>query len=120
MKTTILTLICALSIAGGVAGQSPHKMTGTSMMAGQSKMMGEMKESDKKLDELVRQLNDAHDNDRIDRLVAVVNELVAERRQMREMMAMHGDMMRHMSSMSSTPPDASTPKDDHSAHHPEK
>ena len=115
MKTSILALISALVIAGGaVAGQAPRKMTETSMMTGQAKMMAGMRESDTKLDELLKQLNAAHGDERVDRLVAVVNLLVAERRQMREMMAMHGDMMRH------TGAEAPALEDDHSAHHPEK
>ena len=115
MKTSILALISALAIAGGaVAGQAPRKMMETSMMTGQAKLMAEMRESDRKLDELVKQLNAAHDDERVDRLVAVVNLLVAERRQMREMMAMHGDMMQHAAA------DAPASEDDHSAHHPEK
>jgi hypothetical protein len=115
MKTLILALISALAIAGGAAaGQAPRKMMETSMMTGHAKMMAEMRESDGKLDELVKQLNATHGDERVDRLVAVVNLLVAERWQMREMMAMHGDMMRH------TAADTPAPEDDHSAHHPEK
>jgi hypothetical protein len=114
MKPWILALIGALSIAGAAAGQSSHKTTGTAMMPGHEM---QMRESDKKLDDLVQQLNAAHGNDRVDRLVAVVNQLVAERRQMREMMAMHEGMMGHMASK---PAEAVTPEEDHSAHHPEK
>ena len=115
MKTSILALISALAIAGGaVAAQAPHKMIETSMMTGHAKMMAEMRESDRKLDELVKQLNTTHGDERVDRLVAVVNLLAAERRQMREMMAMHGDMMGHAAA------DAPVPGDDHSAHHPDK
>jgi hypothetical protein len=116
MKISILALISALAIAGGaVAGQAPRKMMETSMVTGQAKMMAEMREGDKRLDELVKQLNATHGDERVDRLVAVVNLLVAERRQMREMMAMHGDMM-----MRHTAADTPAPEDDHSAHHPKK
>jgi len=116
MKTSILAVISALAIAGGAAAaaQAPRKMAETSMMTGHAKMMADMHEGDRTLDELVKQLNATHGEERVDRLVAVVNVLVAERRQMREMMAMHGDMMRH------TAADAPAPEDDHSAHHPEK
>ena len=115
MKPWILALIGALSIAGTAAGQSPHKMTGTGMLTGHEKM--QMRESDQKLDDLVQRLNGAQGNDRVDRLIAVVNQLVAERRQMREMMTMHGGMM---CDMASKPAEAVTSDEDHSAHHPEK
>lgn len=112
MRTWILVLIGALSIGVGLtAGQTepPTPPATKSMMSGQQAKMAGMRDGDKKLDELVRQLNAAQGNDRIDRLVAVVNELVAEHRHMSEMMAMHAGMMQ---------PAAAT--DEHSSHHPEQ
>jgi hypothetical protein len=98
MKATFLALIGALTLAGGTARmQEPPKahdhgeqtmpaapggaVHGMPMMPMQA-----MSERDKKLDDLVAQLNAAKGNDRIDKLVAVVNELVTERKAMHEHM----------------------------------
>jgi hypothetical protein len=98
MRTLILAGIVVLAVASGAA--RPQETAATpdthAMMAGQQKMMMSMQATDKKLDDLVAQLNASRGNDRIDKLVAVVNELVAERKQMTNMMSMHGGMMQHM------------------------
>ena len=98
MRTLIVSGIAVLAIAGGIARSQEQtaKPDTHSMMASQQHMMMSMQASDKKLDDLVAQLNAAKGNDRIDKLVAVVNELVAERKQMTSMMSMHGGMMQHM------------------------
>src|SRR5436189_2571592 len=111
MKTTLITVLAALAVWAGVArSQEPAaKPDMHAMMTGQQNMMMSMQASDKKLDDLVAKLNAAKGNDRIDSLVAVVNELIAERKQMTGMMAMHGEMM-HM--MMQKPTD-----DQHVEHH---
>ena len=98
MRTLILGGIAALALAAGVARSqdTAPKPDMHTMMAGQQAMMMSMQVTDKKLDDLVAQLNAAKCNDRVDKLVAVVNELVAERKQMANMMSMHGGMMQHM------------------------
>lgn len=90
--------VAVLAVAGGIARsqETATRPDMHTMMAGQRKMMMLMQASDKKLDDLVAQLNSAKGNDRIDKLVAVVNELAAERKQMTNMMSMHGGMMRTM------------------------
>lgn len=90
--------VAVLAVAGGIARsqETATRPDMHTMMAGQQKMMMSMQASDKKLDDLVAQLNSAKGNDRIDKLVAVVNELAAERKQMTNMMSMHGGMMRTM------------------------
>jgi len=94
MKKLILIGIALVAFAVGVARSQETKGPDThAMMAGQHNMMMAMQASDKKLDELVAQLNAAKGNDRIDKLVAVVNELVAERKLMTGMMSMRGGMM---------------------------
>jgi hypothetical protein len=95
MRTLVLAGIAALALAAGVARsqETAQKPDMHAMMAGQQQMMMSMHATDKKLDDLVAQLNAAKGNDRIDKLVAVVNELAAERKQMMNMMAMHGGMM---------------------------
>ena len=107
MKPLMLALTGMLLMTGAVGrtqGQTSPPDTGT-MMAGREHMMMSMQSSDTRLDDLLTQLNGAKGNDRIDKLVAVVNELVAERKRMQGMMRMmHG---------------GGAPTDDHSTHHPE-
>jgi class 3 adenylate cyclase len=113
MRTAILVLIGAFAIGITItAKQTAPKAAPTPMpvTAGQASRMTAMHDDGRKLDELTQQLNAATGNDRIDRLVAVVNELVAERRRMREGMAMHGGMMQP----------AAAPDTDHSSHHQEQ
>jgi hypothetical protein len=106
MKTTLLALAGVLLLAGSVGrteGQTaPPDGKGTMMTSMPMSM-----QSDTKLDQLVADLNGSRGasvDARLDKVIAVVNELVAERKQMRGMMRMmHGD---------------GAPKDDHSTHHP--
>ena len=91
MKTFLLALVGAIAISGAASMQEPPKShehgeqtlppaAATTMPMMQMKAMAAQ---DKKLDELAAELNAAKGNDRIDKLVAVVNELVAERKDMR-------------------------------------
>lgn len=67
------------------------------MMAQHDKMMAEMKSADQRLDELVAKMNAVSGQEKIDATAAVVTELVAQRKTMRErMMNMHQSMMGHM------------------------
>ncbi len=67
------------------------------MMADHEKMMTELKAADQRLDDLVAKMNAASGTEKADATVAVVNELVTQRRTMRDgMMKMEGGMMGHM------------------------
>lgn len=67
------------------------------MMADQEKMMTEMKGADQRLDDLVGKMNAASGMEKADATAAVVNELVTQRRTMRDgMMKMQHGMMAHM------------------------
>ena len=115
MKALILVLTGMLVVtsAAGYAQNPPAASDPHPKMAGQQPMMASMQAADKKLDDLVEQLNGARGDDRLDKLIAVVKELVAERKTMREMMAGHGGMMMNRESA------APVPGNDHSSHHPE-
>jgi hypothetical protein len=66
-------------------------------MAHHKEMMATMETMDARLDELVKKMNAATGSRKADAVAAVVNELVAQRKQMREhMMAMQPKMMKHM------------------------
>jgi len=67
------------------------------MMADHEKMMAEMKAADARLDDLVAKMNGAPAMEKATATAAVVNEMVAQRRTMRDgMMKMEHGMMGHM------------------------
>jgi len=67
------------------------------VMADQEKMMTEMKAADQRLDDLVGKMNAASGMEKADATAAVVNEMVTQRRAMRDgMMKMQHEMMAHM------------------------
>ena len=66
------------------------------MMAEHDKMMADMKASDQRLDGLVGKMTAASGQAKADATAAVVTEIVAQRKSMREgMMQMHQSMMGH-------------------------
>jgi len=94
---------------------------GAHMTADHQKMMADMKASQKRLDDLVAAMNQATGDDKVDKLAAVVTELVAQHREMCGRM-MSGNMM-PMSMMQHTPEATAPeptgkPEDDHATHHP--
>ena len=81
----------------GKPGMTDGKMSEESMMAHHKEMMAKMEAMDSRLDDLVKKMNAAKGSKKADSVAAVVNELVAQRKQMREqMMAMQPEMMKHM------------------------
>jgi hypothetical protein len=95
MKRVILVLagLLVVASAAGHAQNQPAAPDPHPKMAGQQPMMASMQAADRKLDDLVAQLNAARGEDRLDKVIAVVKELVAERKAMRDMMAGRGGMM---------------------------
>ena len=77
------------------------------------KMMADMQASQKKLDELVAAMNAAAGADKVDRIAAVVNEMVAMHKRMSAMM-MQGGMMEMMHGAAQSPAPAA---EDHAQHH---
>jgi hypothetical protein len=110
MKRSIVVgiLVAAVGLmAGSVPAQEPtpaKPMMGGAMMDGCKEMMAahqamkaEMASMDARLDSLVTAMNAAGGAAKVDATAAVVNELVAQRKAMRDrMMAMGPRMMRHM------------------------
>ena len=81
----------------GKPGMMDEKMMDESMMAHHKEMMAKMEAMDARLDELVKKMNAATGSKKTDAVAAVINELVAQRKQMHEqMMAMLPEMMKHM------------------------
>jgi hypothetical protein len=95
---------------------------GAHVMADHQKMMADMQASQKKLDDLVAAMNQATGDDKVNKMAAVVTELVAQHREMCGRM-MSGNMMMPMSMMqhaleATAPAPAGNPEDDHATHHP--
>jgi len=81
----------------GKPSMMDEKMMEEPMMAHHKEMMGKMETMDARLDELVKKMNAATGNKKANATAAVINELVAQRKQMRdEMMTMMPEMMKHM------------------------
>ena len=67
------------------------------MMQSMEKMHASQKAMDDRLASLVREMNNARGSAKVDRMAAVINELVAQRQQMRDAMEkMMPQMMSHM------------------------
>lgn len=80
----------------GKPGMTDGKMCEESMMAHHKEMMARMEAADARLDALVKTMNAATGSKKTNAVAAVINELVAQRKQMREdMMAMQPEMMTH-------------------------
>lgn len=81
----------------GKPGMMDEMKMDESMMARHGEMMAKMDAMDSRLDDLVKKMNAATGSKKADAVAGVVNELVAQRKQMREhMMAMQPEMMKHM------------------------
>jgi len=119
MKTLILTITSAL-IVSGIVGRAQSQVPTPdphAMMANHQQMMAARQDADKKLDDLVAEMNAARGTDRLDKVIAAVNELAAAHKHMGEMMSMHHGMMQ---GAANAPATGSKPAEDHSSHHPDK
>ena len=129
----MVVLVTAALSTTMVLAQSPA--TGQNATAVHKQMMAEQKAAmaaaDLKLTELVARMNAAKGDEKLAAMAAVVNELVAQRKEMQEQMRMQGGMMErmmsHMGAMHGPPgsnPTLEQPKEtvepDHKGHHPEK
>jgi hypothetical protein len=99
-----LALATALTTGHAIAQGPPAgrgMMAGQGMMADRQKMMAEMQASQTKLDELVAAMNTSTGAQKMDRIAAVLTELVGQHRNMGvRMLSMGGTMMQ--------PPQATT------------
>ncbi len=81
----------------GKAGAATMTVDCQQMAQDHQKMMDEMKAMDARLDTLVQQMNSATGPAKVDATAAVVNEMVTQRKTMREgMEGMQSKMMVHM------------------------
>ena len=119
MFAAVLALV-VLTARPGQAQAANNDMAAMKQGMG-AQMMADMKASQMKLDELVAAMNQATGDDKVDKLAAVVTDLVAQHREMcGRMMSgnmMPMSMMRHTPE-AATPAPAGKPQDDHATHHP--
>ena len=90
-------------------------------MASRQAMMADMQAAQKKLDDLVAQMNAATGPEKVDRIAAVVNEMAAMHKAMCAQM-MTGEMMPMMMQMqhgaaSQAAPAPESPDSEHGGHH---
>jgi hypothetical protein len=94
MRTLCAGLVVSVTLIGAVQAQSsqaPSKDSGPmGMMAHGQKMMAGSKAGQEKLDELVVQMNAATGQLRVERIAAVLTELVAQQKAMRAHMTCMG------------------------------
>lgn len=104
MKRWILFSTLVVILAPVVLAEEPAMTGCKAMMQQQEQMKKHMDEMNSKLQTLVDDMNGAQGAARVDKLAAVVNEMVAQRTMMqKEMMEMQpmmaGHMMEHMQAM---------------------
>src|SRR5262245_2971287 len=80
-----------LSFTSDLRAQRPAnapdaRQDATQMMAQRQKMMADMQATQTKLDELVAQMNGATGSAKVDRMAALLTELVAQQKRMNSMM----------------------------------
>lgn len=106
MKKTVFLFLVVMIAAGTTsaqmtappAHQPPMPQQNMDCQAMMQQMHAGTAEMDQRLKTLVEAMNGARGSAKVDRMAAVVNELVAQRTQMRErMMTMMPMMMQHMS-----------------------
>lgn len=111
LRTSLLVSLtmAALLVAGLLYAQNTPATQGRGQAAGRGmmahqQMMAEMQAEQKKLDELVAAMNAATGADKVNRMAAVVTEMVAEHGRMSEhMMSMQSGMMQQMMQGGQTP-----------------
>ena len=105
---TLLAMAVALAAGSALAQQAAeHPPAGHAgmmkggdkgdMMAMHSEMMTDMKAMDARLDQKLAAMNEAKDKNKVDAIVAVINEMAAQRKEMMaKMIGMHDQSMMHM------------------------
>lgn len=81
------------------------RMMSPERLQAHQQMMEQMRAHDARLDELVKAMNEATGQAKVDAIAAVLNEMIAQRRTMRA----HMEQMRPMPGTGKMPPDASPP-----------
>lgn len=111
-RSTLISLAGSLAIASAVSAQQPGRQAGDSARAmrdqpmARATMMARMDSAETRLDRMVSDMNRATGARKIQAMSAVINELVAQRKQMRghmQGMMNAGGMMEHGAKRTQSP-----------------
>jgi hypothetical protein len=83
LRSTLLCLAGSLLVATGVTAQEPGAQGDTPRAMPREMMMQRIQAADARLDKLVSEMNRATGAKKVDARAAVINEMVARRKQMR-------------------------------------
>jgi hypothetical protein len=83
LRSTLLCLAGSLLVATGVTAQEPGAQGDTPRAMRREMMMQRIQAADARLDKLVSEMNRATGAKKVDARAAVINEMVARRKQMR-------------------------------------
>ena len=99
LRTTLLWIVASLVLASAGAAQQPGPRPDSAWAKRHQTMMQQMQAADTRLDKLVAEMNRATGSKKVEAMAAVINEMVAQRRQMQahmmQMMDSGGRMMMH-------------------------
>lgn len=113
-----ILLLAAMLSPVAVSAQQPGQHRDSTMMMNHENMMQQVQAADARMDKLVGEMNRATGQKKVEAMAAVINELVAQRKQMRShmmqtMQRMHSEHMMGGSRMAPSDPDDSA----HAGHH---
>ena len=112
---TAVALSAGLGYAQNSQHEHPTPAAGQGGAANHQAMMANMQTQQKKLDELVAQMNTAKGPEKVDRIAAVVTEMAAMHKRMSTMMMQGGMMQMHIQHGQMPAPSKAAPGD-----HPER
>ncbi len=113
-----ILLLAATLIPVAISAQQPAQHRDSTMMMNHEKMMQQVQAADARMDKLVGEMNHATGQKKVEAMAAVINELVAQRKQMRShmmqmMQRMHSEHTMGGPGMAPSDPDDSA----HAGHH---
>ena len=93
IRSTLLCLGGSLLVATGISAQQPGPQGDTTRAMRREMMMQRVQAADARLDKLVGEMNRATGAKKVEAMAAVINEMVAQRKQMRAHMRQMMEMM---------------------------
>lgn len=93
VRATLLCLVVSVLTVSGVSGQQPGNQGDTTRAMQREMMMQRVQAADARLDQLVGEMNRAVGARKVAAMATVINELVAQRKQMRAHMMQMMEMM---------------------------
>src|SRR5215204_5561237 len=104
-------LLAATLTPVALSAQQPGQHRDSAMMMNHEKMMQQVQAADARMDRLVGEMNHATGQKKVEAMAAVINELVAQRMQMRSHMMQMMERMHSGHMMGGSPTAPSAPDD---------